>query len=145
MKATRLGWMGVKTRQFAQMNAFYRDVLNLDVLSIDDRSGRFKLNDGTEVHVYGELDEDHGFFGSGPVVALEVDNFAAARTRLLSAGIKFVYEEPQRAWGKVWQHFFAPDGNVYEIIGNDVAAWPGPRPEGDLLSGQAARAAHVKR
>ena len=114
--------MGVKTRQFDQMSAFYRDVLHLDVLSIDDRSGRFKLDDGTEVHVYGQLDEAHDFFGSGPVVALEVDNFAVARTRLLSAGIKFIYEEPQRASGKIWQHFFAPDGNVYEIIGNDVAA-----------------------
>jgi catechol 2,3-dioxygenase-like lactoylglutathione lyase family enzyme len=122
MKVTRLGWMGVKTRQFDQMNTFYRDVLNLDVLSIDDKSGRFKLGNGTEVHVYGQLDKDHDFFGSGPVVALEVDNFAVARTRLLSAGIKFVYEEPQRASGKIWQHFIAPDGNVYEIIGNDVAA-----------------------
>ena len=39
-----------------------------------------------------------------------------------SAILKFVYEE-QRASGKIWQHFIAPDGNVYEIIGNDVAAW----------------------
>ena len=122
MKVARLGWMGVKTRQFDQMNTFYRDVLNLEVLSIDDQSGRFKLGDGTEVHVYGQLDEDHDFFGSGPVVALEVDNFAVARTRLLSAGITFAYEQPQRALGKIWQHFIAPDGNVYEIIGNDVAA-----------------------
>jgi catechol 2,3-dioxygenase-like lactoylglutathione lyase family enzyme len=122
MKVTRLGWMGIKTRQFDQMNTFYRDVLNLDVLSIDAHSGRFKLDDGTEVHVYGQLDQDHEFFGSGPVVALEVDDFAVARTRLLNAGIEFVYEEPQRASGKIWQHFIAPDGNVYEIIGNDVAA-----------------------
>jgi len=121
MKTTRLGWLGVKTRQFDQMNAFYRDVLNLDVVSVDDGSGRFKLSDGTEVHVYGPRDEDHEFFGSGPVVAFEVDDFAAARARLLRAGIRFVYEEPQRASGRIWQHFFAPDGNVYEIIGNDVA------------------------
>jgi len=123
MKVARLGWMGVKTRQFDQMNAFYRDVLNLDTSSIDGKSGRFKLGDGTEVHVYGQLDEDHCFFGDGPVVALEVTDFAVARARLLSAGIKFVYEDPQRASGKIWQHFIAPDGNVYEIIGNDVAAW----------------------
>ena len=76
MKVARLGWMGVKTRQFDQMNAFYRDVLNRDTLSTDDKSGRFKLGDGTEVHVYGQLDEDHDFFGGGPVVALEVDDFA---------------------------------------------------------------------
>ncbi len=114
--------MGVKTRQLDQMNAFYRDVLNLDTLSTDDKAGRFKLGDGTEVHVYGQLDEDHDFFGSGPVVALEVDDFAVARARLLGAGVRFVYEEPRRASGKIWQHFISPDGNVYEIIGNDVAA-----------------------
>jgi catechol 2,3-dioxygenase-like lactoylglutathione lyase family enzyme len=113
--------MGVKTRQFDQMNTFYRDVLNLDVLSIDAKSGRFMLGDGTEVHVYGPRDEGHEFFGGGPVVALEVDDFAVARARLLSAGIEFVYEEPQRASGKIWQHFIAPDGNVYEIIGIDAA------------------------
>ena len=122
MKVARLGWMGVRTRQFDQMNSFYRDVLGLDVLSIDDKSGRFRLKDGTEVHVYGQLDEHHDFFGGGPVVALEVDDFAVAHARLLSAGIEFVYEEPQRASGKIWQHFLAPDGNVYEILGNDVAA-----------------------
>jgi len=122
MTVTRLGWMGVRTRHFDQMNTFYRDVLNLDVLSTDDKSGRLKLRDGTEVHVYGELDRDHDFFKDSPVVALEVDDFAAARARLLGAGIKFVYEEPQRASGKVWQHFVAPDGNVYEIIGDDPAA-----------------------
>lgn len=122
MKVTRLSWMGTKTEQFDRMNTFYRDVLNLDVLSIDEHSGRFKVGDGTEVHVYSSHDEHHDFFGSGPVVAFEVDNFAVARRRLLGAGIEFIYPEPQRAFGKIWQHFRAPDGNVYEIMGNDVAA-----------------------
>ncbi len=90
MKVARLGWMGVKTRQFDEMNAFYRDVLNLDTLSMDDKSGRFKLGDGTEVHIYGPLDQDHEFFGGGPVVALEVEDFAIARARLLGASIEFV-------------------------------------------------------
>ena len=30
MKVARLGWMGVKTRQFDQMNALYRDVIAPD-------------------------------------------------------------------------------------------------------------------
>jgi len=122
MKVTRLSWIGTKTRRFDRMNTFYRDVLSLQAVSIDDESGRFKLDDGTEVHVYGTRDQDHDFFGSGPVVAFEVDDFAAARARLLGAGTEFIYEEPRRASGRIWQHFIAPDGNVYEIIGNDVAA-----------------------
>lgn len=119
VKVTRLGWMGTKTQEFDRMNEFYRDVLGLDVLSIDDSSGRFKLQDGTEVHVYRPTDEDHAFFSEGPVVAFEVDDFLTARSRLLAAGIEFIYPEPQRASGKIWQHFRAPDGNVYELIGDD--------------------------
>jgi hypothetical protein len=30
-----------------------------------------------------------------------------------------VEAEPQRANGLAWQHFRAPDGDVYEIIGPD--------------------------
>lgn len=121
MKVTRLGWMGARTRHFDRMNAFYRDVLGLDVLSIDDSSGRFALQDGTEVHVYGPLDEHHQFFGQGPVVAFEVDDFAVAQSRLRAAGVEFMYPEPQRAAGRIWQHFRAPDGNVYELIGDDLS------------------------
>lgn len=117
MKVIGLGWMGTKTRSFDRMNRFYRDVLGLDLLSMDEISGRFKLQNGTEVHVYSAEDPDHDFFGTGPVVAFEVDDFADARRRLLEAGIEFIYPEPQRALGKTWQHFRAPDGNVYEIIG----------------------------
>ena len=119
MKVIRLGWMGTKTQHLDRMNAFSRDVLGLDVLSIDGSSGRFKLQDGTEVHVYGPKDKDHGFFEKGPVVAFQVDNFAVAQGRLLAAGVELIYPEPQRASGKIWQHFIAPDGNVYEIIGDD--------------------------
>ena len=122
MKVIRLGWMGAKTQRFDKMNEFYRDVLGLDVLSIDDSSGRFKLKDGTEVHVYGPKDQHHGFFGDGPVVAFEVDDFAVAQSRLHAAGVAFIYPEPQRASGRIWQHFRAPDGNVYELIGDDRAA-----------------------
>ena len=99
MKVTRLGWMGAKTQQFNRMNEFYRDVLGLDVLSIDDSSGRFKLQDGTEVHVYGPKDKHHEFFSEGPVVAFEVDDFAVAQNRLLTAGVEFISPEPQRATG----------------------------------------------
>ena len=80
MKVLRLGWMGARTQQFDQTNQFYRDVLGLDVLSMDDSSGRFKLEDGTEVHVYGPKDTHHEFFGEGPVVAFEVDDFAVAQS-----------------------------------------------------------------
>ena len=55
------------------------------------------------------------------VLDLEVDDFAAVQSRLLAAGVEFIYPEPQRSAGKAWQHFRAPDGNVYELIGDDVS------------------------
>ena len=118
MTVRGLGWLGIRTPAFETMNTFYKDALQLQVLSIDEKSGRFKAGDGTEVHVYGPKDEGHEFFGTGPVVAFAVEDFAATRARLHSFGVEFIYQEPQRASGKIWRHFRAPDGNVYEIIGD---------------------------
>ena len=118
MRVRGLGWLGVKTPKSVEMTAFYRDVLALAPIDSAASGARFRLEDGTEVHVYDESDPDHDFFGMGPVVGLAVDDFHAARARLLAHGIEFIYPEPQRATGKIWQHFRAPDGNVYELIGD---------------------------
>jgi len=119
MTVRSLGWLGVRTPAADAMSAFYRDVLCLEVIS--DRPGAtwFRLPDGTEVHVYGPDDEDHRFFGTAPVIGLAVDSFRAAHAALTAARVEFLYAEPQRADGRAWQHFRAPDGNVYEIIGPD--------------------------
>jgi len=77
------------------------------------------MNDGTEAHVYGSDEHDHEFFGSGPVVGFSVDSFKEASEAMAKAGIDFLYPQPQRKNGRAWQHFRAPDGNVYELIGPD--------------------------
>jgi len=122
MKVLSLGWLGVRTAQFEAMSAFYRDVLGLEKIGEDSSSSRFLLADQTEVHVYGGFDEFHTFFGSAPVVAFQVESFREAQTRMLESGIAFLYPEPQRHAGRAWQHFRAPDGNVYEIMGPDDLA-----------------------
>jgi catechol 2,3-dioxygenase-like lactoylglutathione lyase family enzyme len=119
MKVLSLGWLGVRTTSSSAMSAFYRDVLGLEVLQQDASASRFRLSDGSEAHVYTENDRDHVFFGSAPVVGFAVESFAAARAAIASAGVEFLYPEPQRQGGRAWQHFRAPDGNVYEIIGRD--------------------------
>jgi catechol 2,3-dioxygenase-like lactoylglutathione lyase family enzyme len=119
MAVRSLGWLGVRTPAAEAMNTFYRDVLHLEVILERPAATWFRLRDGTEVHVYGSNDEDHEFFGTAPVVGLAVDSFRAAHAALVRAGVEFVYPEPQRANGRAWQHFRAPDGNVYEIIGPD--------------------------
>ena len=116
MGARSLVWMGVRTERFPETVAFYRDVLGLEVLSEEPDDARFRLGDGTELHVYGPGDQDHAFFGTGPVVALLVDDFAATRTRMVDAGIEFI-GPIQRDATATWNHFRGPDGNVYEIMG----------------------------
>jgi catechol 2,3-dioxygenase-like lactoylglutathione lyase family enzyme len=119
MKVLSLGWLGVRTKNAAAMTAFYRDVLRLEVLQEQTTGERFGLADQTEVHVYSEDDEFHEFFGSAPVIGFVVDSFAEAQAAMLQFGIEFLYPEVQRHAGRAWQHFRAPDGNVYEIIGPD--------------------------
>src|SRR5689334_15594181 len=108
-------WMGVRTKRFAETVAFYRDVLQLPIAHQQDAAVWFRLANGNELHVYGLDDQDHDFFGDGPVVGFEVDDFAATRARMIAAGIVFI-GEPQRDDAAVWNHFRGPDGNIYEIM-----------------------------
>jgi catechol 2,3-dioxygenase-like lactoylglutathione lyase family enzyme len=119
VKVLSIGWLGVRTDNDSAMSAFFRDVLRLEPIQGGGAGHRFHLRDGTEAHVYPGDDIDHDFFGNGPVVGFAVASFATARAALVAAGIEFVYPEPQRFGGRAWQHFRAPDGNVYEIIGPD--------------------------
>jgi catechol 2,3-dioxygenase-like lactoylglutathione lyase family enzyme len=110
-----LGWLGVRTDRFEDTVALYRDVLGLVPFHEDEASARFRLGDGTALHVYGPADDDHRFFGTAPVVGLEVEDAAAARALLADAGVELL-TELERADGAAWCHFRAPDGNVYELI-----------------------------
>jgi catechol 2,3-dioxygenase-like lactoylglutathione lyase family enzyme len=118
--ATRsIVWLGVRTSKFAEMVALYRDALELELIHETRDAAWFRMADGNEVHVYAQSDEDHDFFGAGPVPGFLVDDFAAARERLIAAGAQFI-GEPQRDGGAVWNHYRAPDGNIYEIMQRGV-------------------------
>jgi catechol 2,3-dioxygenase-like lactoylglutathione lyase family enzyme len=123
MNVRSIGWLGVRTRNSAGMSAFYKDIMGLRLVKQSaDGSSIFCTADGTEAHVYPANDEFHKFFGSGPVVGFFVESFSVAMDELKNAGIPLVYEDPQRNGTLAWQHFRAPDGNVYEIIGRDDLA-----------------------
>jgi catechol 2,3-dioxygenase-like lactoylglutathione lyase family enzyme len=112
----RLGWLGVRTERFAETVALYRDAFGLEPFQEDETSARFRLQDGTELHVYGPADDDHRFFGTRPVVGLRVHDHDQARARLEASGIEFL-TSPEDHGSTRWSHFRAPDGNVYELIG----------------------------
>jgi hypothetical protein len=52
------------------------------------------------------------------VVGFLVDNVEQARQELLSAGIELIGPLVKAEEGYAWQHFRAPDGNVYELTFN---------------------------
>jgi catechol 2,3-dioxygenase-like lactoylglutathione lyase family enzyme len=116
MKLEALVWLGVRTERFEQTVRLYRDVIGLDPYREDDESARFRLENGTEIHVYGPRDEFHEFFGSAPVVGFLVDDVTGARAEMEAAGIEFI-GAIQGSESESWSHFVGADGNVYELIG----------------------------
>jgi len=110
-----LVWMGVRTDNFAATVAFYRDVMGLQLLRDEPDCAWFVLVNGVELHVYGPSDQDHDFFGPGPVVGFEVDDFWQTRALMLAAGTEFI-GPVQETETRVWNHFRGPDGNIYEIM-----------------------------
>jgi catechol 2,3-dioxygenase-like lactoylglutathione lyase family enzyme len=118
----RLGFLGVRVgdpARFAATVEFYRDLLELPVIAeAADRFVWFRLADGTQVHVYGPLDEDHLAFGESPCVGFVVDDVHETRALLEAAGIEFLWET-QHDGDVAWAHYRGPDGAIYELIGAD--------------------------
>ena len=108
-------FVGVRTERFAEVRALYRDVLGMSMIKDEPQAAWFVTTTGDQMHVYGPDDDDHDFFLQGPVVGLQVDDFAATRDAMVAAGIRFI-GEPQTAGGAIWNHYHGPDGNVYEIM-----------------------------
>ena len=118
MTVRSVRFLGIRSAAAPEMVRLYRDVLGLEPFVERPGATWFRLADGTQVHVYDEGDDDHAFFGPAPVVGLVVDDFDSARARMAAAGIAFI-GEPQREGGTAWNHYRAPDGNVYELMGPD--------------------------
>ena len=74
-------------------------------------SSRFTLANGTEVHIYGPED-NHDFFGTGPVVGFLVDDGEGARAETEGAGVTCI-GDGQRSATHIWNHFRAPGSDVY--------------------------------
>ena len=119
MSLHRLGWLGVRTERFDEMVALFEDAFELVPFQADDASARYRLDDGTELHLYSPADTDHEFFGSAPVVGFVVDDAARLRRRMEDAGVEFL-TPLETVGGSSWCHFRAPDGNVYEIISRET-------------------------
>lgn len=120
-----LAWMGTRTTQYDAMVQLFRDGLGLQLAHEDPDFAGLMLPNGDKVEVFGPSDQEHTHFDAGPVVGFLVDDVAAARAQLEATGLVEMIG-PLQSWpgGTAWQHFRAPDGNVYELVGPPLAADP---------------------
>lgn len=111
MDVRRLGWSGTRTAQAEQLADFYQHVLQLNLVYTEPGFWVFKLPDGRNVEVFSPDYPGKDHFTTGPVVGFAVTDLPAAVEELRTAGVELVGEP-----GPTWQHFRAPDGNVYELV-----------------------------
>jgi glyoxylase I family protein len=109
-----LVWLGTRTANHRDMAAFCSGVLGMAAGSDEPGMTQFVMQNGDQVEIFTEDEPNHAHFGAGPVVGFRVVNWQRARERLGAAGAELLgpaYREGP--WS--WQHFRAPDDNVYEI------------------------------
>ncbi len=114
--------VGTYTERHEEMVRFLRDVLNLK--AEDDGPGltAFRLPDTGKLEVLGPAHEHghgdhtgHERFTTAPVPGLLVDDIVAARDELEAAGVELLGPLLGDPKVNAWQHFRAPDGNVYSL------------------------------
>jgi catechol 2,3-dioxygenase-like lactoylglutathione lyase family enzyme len=116
MAIDRIGFVGIRTQQFEETLELFRDVIGAKLSRRERELAGFELSDGTILEIYGQAEAFHAFFRTGPVIGFGVDDFDAAKARMLSANVTFIGER-QYAGGTSWQHFLCPAGTVAEIVG----------------------------
>jgi catechol 2,3-dioxygenase-like lactoylglutathione lyase family enzyme len=116
-----VGFVGLRTDRFDEMVALFRDLLGLAVVREAPGATWLRLGPDAELHVYADVDPDHAFFMTGPVVGLRVDDLDDTQARLEAAGLEML-TDVERTESAAWCHFRAPDGTVLEIIGPAMPA-----------------------
>ena len=114
--------VGTYTDRDEEMVRFLRDVLNLKPDNDGPGLTAFRLPRGGKLEVLGPSHEHghgdhtgHQRFTTGPVPGLLVDDVVAARAELEAAGIELLGPLLGDPKVNAWQHFRAPDGNVYSL------------------------------
>jgi len=115
MHVKALSWMGVKTEQFDELTRFFREVLNLSVLSEERDFVVFELPSKDQVEVFGPTGPNQYFMLDSPVCGFLVDDIEQARKELIEAGIELVGPLQKMPNGYAWQHFRGPNGTIYEV------------------------------
>ncbi len=115
-----IAWVGVKTSRFEEMNHFVTRVMGLTLFAKDRDFRAFRLPNGDGFELFGPAGPDppEQFARNKVVAGFLVDNIEQARQELVSSGIELIGALVRSEEGYAWQHFRAPDGNVYELTYN---------------------------
>jgi catechol 2,3-dioxygenase-like lactoylglutathione lyase family enzyme len=120
-------WLGVGTDRVSEMRTFAVEVLGLRVDHEDtDQFVDLAMANGARLEIFGPAARADApwQFESNPVVAgFLVDDIEAAREELArTPNVELLGEVGRLPSGYAWQHFRAPDGNVYELTADPAAA-----------------------
>jgi hypothetical protein len=113
-----ISWLGVHTDAFADLSRFAEETLGLTRVEAVDDFVLFGLPDGDKFEIFGSGGTSPPpLFARNRVVAgFLVDDIERAREELAAApGVELLGEIRGGADGYRWQHFVAPDGQVYEL------------------------------
>jgi hypothetical protein len=113
-------WLGVGTERVSAMRSFAIEVLGMRVAGEDtDEFVVLAMPDGAKLELFGSAARAQSpwLFESSPVAAgFLVDDIEAARDELARMpNVELLGEIRRLPTGYAWQHFRAPDGNVYEL------------------------------
>jgi glyoxylase I family protein len=116
MKLSAFVWLGTRTDRYREMVNFLQDTLGFEIDHSDEQVTALTLPNGDRFEVFSTSEPDHEYFTTGPVGGFAVDDVDGARRELQAAGVELIGEVESEG-DYAWQHFRAPDGNIYEITG----------------------------
>jgi hypothetical protein len=120
-------WLGVGTERVSLMRSFAIEVLGLRVAGEDTENFvELAMGDGAKLELFGPTAaaDSPWLFESNPIVAgFLVEDIEAARDELArTPNVELLGELQVLPGGYAWQHFRAPDGNVYELTADPAVS-----------------------
>jgi hypothetical protein len=127
VKVKGVRWLGVGTERVSLMRSFAIEVLGLRVAGEDTENFvELAMGDGAKLELFGPaaVGDSPWLFESNPIVAgFLVEDIEAARDELArTPNVELLGELRVLPGGYAWQHFRAPDGNVYELTADPAAS-----------------------
>ncbi len=98
------------------MVKLFHDTLGLELKHEEKGFAILLTHDGDKVEIFGPDWKYNKHFSSAPVVGFLIDDMDEARDWLRKAGLELIGDVKKGEKGYLWQHFRAPDGNIYEIV-----------------------------